>query len=912
MTSFPGGGTPADRIRLLWERSAGGAPPDLAALLASVNDATPADQIEAVVADAHERFSRNLPASIEHYRASIPALAAAPELVRALLMAECSHRRDRTPEELRRELLTRLPELADEIEGVIELVSLMREAATTAHEDDLDAGSVLGTYRLVEWLGAGSFGEVWCAWDTRLERYIALKLLRLPAATEDGLNRVLAEAQAAAALDHENIVKVHAAGRLGSGQCFIDCQLVGDPDPVPQDRKRVKIGTTLSASLASGDGKARPMEPRAAARTMESVCRGVAAAHARGIVHRDIKPSNIMVTPSGRPLVTDFGLSIAAPRHAANVAEPGDLSGNNPPITATVSLPSRGGSITGTPAFMSPEQAEGKPALPASDVYALGATLRFLLTGELPFQPSGKYHADARWDVVEQVRRRELRPLMELTSQAGRNIPRDLAAICDKAMRHAAGERYVSAQQMAEDLTSWLGYRPVAARPAGAGRTLALWSRRHAAPTAVAGIALILGSAGVWRYIVSIGRERDRAVAAEEATKRQLLETQQARAVSESVNSFLQGVLQAADPGILGRDVKMIDAVRFSASEISVRFKDQPRIEAQVRDTLGSTYRMLGEVTEGARELETALGIQRRELGESHRDTLWTRHALLLTRTLSNSAEIVPELRTLIDDMTRSLGADDSLTLAARMSLGIIISSQHLFAEAAVHFQAVLDAAARGSDVDIENVIKAKIELARNNFYLMRAQDSIRLMHECIADLTRLFGAEHITTLNASTILANMLMQSNGLPEAERLTQAALEGYTRRLPPGFDLTFGAARDLAEIRLLLGRPEEAAALLEPAFAPFLARPDHDPVQLPRAYEILGRSYAAAGHYAQAERALLSAREGFITLVGGEKNAVVQRVSAFLAEVYAKLGDPAKAAEYRQKAGLAPIDPAPAPR
>ncbi|HLO41237.1 MAG TPA: serine/threonine-protein kinase, partial [Phycisphaerales bacterium] len=788
------------------------------------------------------------------------------------------------------------PQLSDEIDGIIELVSLMNIAGAEVEDEaqlGRKPGDVLGNYTLIEWLGAGSFGEVWKAWDQTLERYIALKVLILPAASDDGLDRVLAEAQAAAALDHENIVKVHSAGRLPGGACYIDCQLAGDPDLSGKDRKQVKVGKTLAALVQNAQGVSSAMEPRRAARLMRRVCSGVAAAHARGIVHRDIKPSNIIVTDSGRPMVTDFGLSIAAPM-GIDRGEEGDS-------TETVSLRTKGGRITGTPAFMSPEQAEGKPAQPASDVYALGATLRYLLTGKLPLDASGKYHADARWDIVEQIRKRELQPLRS----AAPGLPAEIAAICDKAMAFGPADRYPSAQHMADDLAAWLEHRPVQALPAGPAVRSVLWARRNPAVAGVISAALLLGVAGSWRYIVSINRALARAVDAERAAKLQLAETERARAESQSVNDFLQGVLYAAEPGLLGADVKVLDAVKFSEGEIAARFKDQPRIEAKVRDTIGMTYRMLGRIQESRDQLERALGIQQEQLGGEHRDTLWTRHALMSTDFAKEQpGGETNAIRTLVADMTRSLGADDALTLACRLTLAMHLGQEHLFGEAEVHLRAILDADKRGARPDIENVMKARVELARNCYFLGRQDESLRLLRECIDEQARTFGADHVFRLNTLELYAVHLAGLNRHAEAEPLLREAYEGFCRKLPPEHPQILMAARDLAGVMGVLGKPGEALSLFEPIFHKYIGQPaiEIDQFQVPRSYEILGQLYLDSGRLQEAERSLLDARSKFIELLGGETNAVIQRIDGRLANVYDAMGDHAQAELFRGRAGI----------
>jgi eukaryotic-like serine/threonine-protein kinase len=867
--------------------------PDLGRLVDSTSGTSASELVEAVVADAEHRWDHGLPAAAEHYRATLGSAADDPEMVRSLVMIECSRRSGDDPEALGRELSSRLPAWKSEIDAIVEMLGLMRSGAQDAEKDQVRAGASVGKYRLVEWLGAGSCAEVWSAWDTTLERYVALKLL--PTDDPDGtlLDRVLAEAKASAAVDHPHVVKVHDAGRFDAdGRCYIDTQLVGDPAPTDQDPKRVAVGRTLS-SLVSRERGDRGMPAREAARLMEAVCRGVAAAHARGVVHRDIKPSNILVTSSGRAMVGDFGLSalVTPGRDAASA-----------PVDATISVIGSSGLITGTPAFMSPEQARGERATPSSDIYALGITLRYVLSGTLPFQPSGRHHRDARRDVIEQVKRFELRPL----GVERPDLPADLSAICDKAMSRDAGDRYTSAEAMASDLERFLSRRPVSARRAGAVRRAWLWGRRNSAAALVTAAALALGATGLWRYVVMIDRERDRAVAAEIATQRQLAETQRAKKASESVNLLLVDIVSAADARVLGHEVKLIDAVRFSGKQIGARFKDQPELEGKVRAMLGQTYRTLGEFGDSRVEYERALDLQRSAFGEAHRETLWTRWSMMVLESEANAARQTPEqdVRGIVEEMRRTLGENDSLTLAARIGLGITLGGLHKFDEAAKELRDVIAAIEGGAEIDFENLAKCKIALGQYEFYLGKKDAALSVMRGVIDELEREFGSDDPTRLHAMSLYAGVLSSAQRPEESRDWYRAALDGARRRLPPGHDRTFFFAWSLADVLSKMKEYQSAADVLEPEFEPFTARAERDEIHEYRAREVLAISYEGLGRYADAERSLLESRAGYAKMMGNDDNMMTRRLSLRLANLYAKTGNAEQEKIHRAKAGPPP--------
>ena len=299
---------------------------------------------------------------------------------------------------------------------------------------------VVAGYELLSELGRGGMGVVYKARQLKLNRVVALKMVLSGAhAAASDLLRFLAEAEAAAQLQHANIVQVHEVGSH-NGLPFMSLEYVD--------------GGTLAQKL-----KGTPLLPRQAAGLTATLGRAVQYAHEHGIVHRDLKPANILLTEDGTPKISDFGL---AKRSAAGAG-----------VTQT-------GAILGTPSYMAPEQAEGKPDVgPAADVYALGAILYELLTGRPPFQ------APTPLDTVLQVVNDEPVPPRRLQPK----VRRDLETICLKCLQKDPKKRYTSAAALADDLDRFLDDRPILARPVGRPERAWRWCRRN---PVVAGLAAVL------------------------------------------------------------------------------------------------------------------------------------------------------------------------------------------------------------------------------------------------------------------------------------------------------------------------------------------------------------------------------------------------------------------------------------
>ena len=314
--------------------------------------------------------------------------------------------------------------------------------------DVRDADWRLGNYQILEEIGRGGMGVIYRARQRHSRRIVALKrILSYHADSQETLVRFRREAEAAARLDHPNILPIYEVG--------------DNDDGLPSFSMKFAAGGSLHEAAP-----ALHREPRRIVALMAKVARAVQYAHARGILHRDLKPANILLDGRGEPLVSDFGLA----KWLDATSE----------LTQTLA-------IFGTPGYIALEQASGSAGkiTPAADVYSLGAILFYLFTGRPPFLGE---HALA---VIQQAAEK---PAPKLRSLAP-TLDRDLETICAKCLEREPTARYRSAGDLAEDLERWLAGHSIIARPVSAPVRALRWSRRNPAFAGMTALLLALGAA---------------------------------------------------------------------------------------------------------------------------------------------------------------------------------------------------------------------------------------------------------------------------------------------------------------------------------------------------------------------------------------------------------------------------------
>jgi serine/threonine protein kinase/tetratricopeptide (TPR) repeat protein len=463
-----------------------------------------------------------------------------------------------------RQLLAEHPEFADQLQGCLEVLNLAQSVARppfveTSQQDSPELGPQLGDYQIIRQIGRGGMGIVYEAQQLSLARPVALKVLPLAGAIDPRqLRRFRVEAQAAAQLHHTNIVPVYAVGcergvhyyamQYVEGKSLADLirelrQLEGREPAGAAPPPTLSHEQSLASRIASGQFEPATGPPasdlgqqfRAASsaqifapvassssardrsyfRTVASL--GIQAAealehaHQEGTVHRDIKPANLMVDVRGHLWVTDFGL--ARLQDDAGLTLSGDL--------------------VGTIRYMSPEQAIGHRSVvdQRSDIYSLGVTLYELVTLEPAFGGSD------RRELLRRVIEDDPRPLRSLTPAA----PRELETIIQKTMAKEPKDRYLTAQELADDLRRFLEYKPIRAKRPRLTERVAKWGRRHAAAVLSSLVLLMVASVGLTIATLVIWKEQRQTRRAYEAEA--LLRWKARRAVDEMYGQVAEQLL---------------------------------------------------------------------------------------------------------------------------------------------------------------------------------------------------------------------------------------------------------------------------------------------------------------------------------------------------------------------------------
>ena len=517
-----------------------------------------------------------------------------------------------TPEELCQDTPEDLPAFRNLLKqlGAAGLVTASGPPIFDSHSSNFRAGR----YTAYDYHAEGGLGVVYRAKDEELNRTVALKCMKAAgSATSPIGQRFLLEAEITSQLDHPGIAPVHGRGQMDDGRPYYAMRFI-DGETLQDATKRYHLSTASD----------RNVEFRRLLKAFVGVCETMAYAHSRGVIHRDLKPSNVMVGPFGEVLVMDWGLARNAMSAEPKVlkeptsaeTDPGPHSSRDTPVehvgTPRVDFTVYG-RAKGSPSFMSPEQARGEwdRVGPASDVYSLGSTLYYLLTGKVPFE--GK----SSGEVVERVRVGEFTPPRTVNA----SISPALDAICRKAMSLQLESRYSNAHDLAEDVERWLADEPVSAWQEPFSIRVRRWMRRHRTLMTASAAVVVVGIILLAIYGYRLDRKND-----ELQVQRNRAEERFQSALES--NSQLVNEIQTALVRLPGtrevRESLLRDAIKRldKLLENSDQTRDVNRVTLKARLQLGDLYRDVEQnptkaVAEYQRGLELANSLRQQNPDDS-------------------------------------------------------------------------------------------------------------------------------------------------------------------------------------------------------------------------------------------------------------------------------------------------------
>lgn len=616
---------------------------------------------------------------------------------------------------------------ADErIEGVI--AGTLDLASQDRPAQDMSLADV-GPYRILRELGRGGMSTVYLAEraDEHYHQLVALKLVKRGMDSGEILRRLRQERQILAHLEHPNISRLLDGGNTAEGSPYVVMEYV---DGEPIDRYAQRLGLSVERRLA----------------LFREVLAAVEYAHRNLVVHRDLKPANILVTGDGVVKLLDFGIAkLLDPEQAAEFGA----------TSAALRFY--------TVDYASPEQILGKSLTTASDVYSLGVLLFELLTGRRPHDT-----VSGRRDLERAIC--DLEPPLLSAVVAGdtaeanalrRTLQGDLDAIVSNALRRQEARRYASVEQFAEDLRRHLQGLPVRARRDTVMYRTGKFLKRHrlGVGSAVAVLAIVVTL--VTFYTVRLASERNRAQ----------IESRK----SAQVASFLRGLFEHADPGrVRGPRVTARELLQQGAARIDAELADQPEVQAELMDLMGSVYLSLGLFEDADPLLETSETLRRTELG-----------------------------------------ADAAETLASRLHRGQWLHAVGEYDAAEAVYQELL----RRPEGAIPDPLHAEILGAYGDllYDLERSEEAEQLFRRTLDIHRDLFGDDHPDVATSLNNLGATLYLRGELEAAEEPLRQALDLRRRLLGPDHPDVATTLSTLGVLRFVRQDGDEGMALLEDALA-----------------------------------------------------------------------------------------------